>query len=138
MVDNFQQGNKVFRSVETDDVHIPVVATQQSLASTPELTGAAIATTGSGDKTIIAAGGAGILTKVHRLYFTVDGATTITIKRGSTALTGAIVLAAAGSSFFLDFSSEPWFTTAANETFVINTSAAVAMAGRVEYKQDAE
>lgn len=133
-IDNYTQGAKTFRSTETDGVHTPHVINEPSLSDVPSLTGAAITFATSGDHTVIAA--VALQTaRVHRLYLTAAAATTITFKRGATALTGAISLPNAGDGIFLDFSAEPWFTTDVNEAFIINSSAAVQVSGRVEYKQ---
>lgn len=100
--------------------------------STTDLTGAAITFAASGDNTVVAAV-ASQTTKVYRMYFVVAGATNITIKNGAGAsLTGAVPLAANGG-MMLDFSSRPWYTTSTNTAFIINSSAAVQVSGRVEY-----
>lgn len=103
----------------------------EPLRKTADLTGAAINVSASGDSTLVAAV-ASQTTRVHRMWFVVGGATNITIKRGSTALTGAIPFNA-GGSFVLDMSQRPHFITGTNEAFVIGSSAAVQISGRVEY-----
>lgn len=88
----------------------------------------------SGDNAVIAGGGAGTTIRIHRIFFVVAAATNITFKDGATGLTGAIPMLANGS-FVLDFSSEPWFTTSATNSFVINSSAGVQLSGRIYYTQ---
>lgn len=84
----------------------------------------------SGDNTIVAAT-AGKATQVLALLITAAGATTITAKQGSTALTGAMSLATAGhqDQLFLPFTGVPYFTTAANAAFILNSSNAVQVSG---------
>lgn len=85
----------------------------------------------AGDATIVAAGGANKVTQVFALIITAAGATTITAKQGSTALTGAMSLAAAGyeDQLVLPFTGVPYFTTAANAAFILNSSNAVQVSG---------
>lgn len=82
---------------------------------------------GSGDNTIVAAT-AGKATQVLALVLSVAGATAITAKRGSTALTGAMSLAT-GVPLNLPFTGVPYFTTAANAAFILNSSTAVQVSG---------
>lgn len=81
----------------------------------------------SGDNTIVAAT-AGKATQVLALLITAAGATTITAKQGSTALTGAMTLAT-GVPLNLPFTGVPYFTTAANAAFILNSSNAVQVSG---------
>lgn len=99
-----------------------------------DLQGAAINFSASGDTAIIA-GAAGKITNIMALYIIVGGATNITIKDGSTALTGPLPLLANGS-FVLEYRSRPHFANAAANTAInINSSAAVQVSGRAEYIQ---
>lgn len=93
------------------------------------LTGAVINASAAGNNTIVAAA-AGEMTRVHRMYFTVSAPTQIIILRGATALTGAMETPA---GMFLDYSEIPWYVTDANEAFIIYSSIAVNIAGRIEY-----
>lgn len=88
----------------------------------------------SGDATIIAAGGAGKVIRVYRMVVSSSIANTLTVKSGSTALTGAIGMAAA-SPMVLDVATEwtPWFVTGPNEAFILNNSAIAALGGHVTY-----
>ncbi len=101
------------------------------LLGTKTLSSAVVSFSASGDNVIVAAV-SGQSTRVHRLYFVADGATAVTMKRGSTALTGAMPLAA-GVGIFLEFSSEPWYQTGVNEDFVIASSMPVQVSGAIEY-----
>ncbi len=76
----------------------------------------------------------GQTTKVYRLLLVAAGATTITIKDGATALTGPMSLAA-NEAMVLDFDGEPWFTGSVNTNFIVNSSAAVQISGRVYFIQ---
>lgn len=105
----------------------------QALALQNPLSGALISFATSGDNNIVAGVTAKVI-KAYRLYIVVGGATNITIKDGSTALTGAMPFASNGS-LVLDFSGIPWYTTSAGNALVINSSAAVQVSGRVEYTQ---
>jgi len=100
----------------------------------PDLTQAKFDNGGaSGDTTAVAAA-AGKATRLYRLLLVVSGATNITIKDGSTALTGAMPIAANGS-ITLDFSGEPWFVGSNNTNFIVNSSNAVNVEGSVWYTQ---
>ena len=81
------------------------------------------------------AGVLGQTAKVYRLFLVAAGATNLTIKDGATALTGAIALPANGS-ITLDFDGEPWFTGSPNTNFIINSSAAVQISGRIYFIQN--
>ena len=94
------------------------------------LTSTVINFAAAGDSTVIAAGGTGKVNRVYRIFFVVGGSTTITIKRGSTALTGPMPLVG-NQAFVLDFEAEPWFECADNEPFIINSSAAVQVSGTI-------
>lgn len=89
----------------------------------------------SGDATVIAAQGVGKIIRVYRLVvYNTTLANNVTVKRGSTALTGAITLNV-GGSLVLDATIEwiPWFTTGPNEAFILNNSAVSALGGCVTY-----
>lgn len=97
----------------------------------PILNRAAVDFSAGGDNTIIAAV-AGKRILVHRLILVVSAATSIIVKRGATALTGAMSMSANGA-LSLDTTGEPWFTTDINENFVINLSAGVQVGGSIYY-----
>lgn len=82
----------------------------------------------SGDATIVAAGGVGKVTQVLAMVLSVAGATAITAKQGSAALTGAMSLAT-GVPLNLPFTGVPYFVTAANAAFILNSSNAVQVSG---------
>src|SRR5689334_16629252 len=92
---------------------------------------AAISFSGSGDNTVVAAIATNRI-KVHRIFIVVGGSTNITFKHGTTAFTGALPMTANGG-ITLDITGEPWFITALNEAFVINSSSAVQVSGALWY-----
>jgi len=85
------------------------------------------------DQTIVAAA-SGQTTRVYACFLIGAAAIGITVKRGSTALSGVMTLAA-GIPLILPFMGVPWFTTGANEAFVLTTTA-IQLSGRVYYLQD--
>lgn len=90
----------------------------------------------SGDNQVIPAFTGGII-RVHRMFIWFASATSITIKDGSTALTGAMAFPA-NMGFILDpsFSNEGWWVTSQGNAFVINNSLAVQVSGTVWYVID--
>lgn len=96
-------------------------------ARLPQLQSTLIDFAGSGDNTVVALiSGKRIL--VHRLFVVCGGATNLTFKRGSTALSGALPMVAGGGITF-DVSGEPWFTTGLAEDFIMTSSNAVQVSG---------
>jgi hypothetical protein len=63
-----------------------------------------------------------------------SAATTFTTKDGTTVLTGPMSLATY-EAMALDFDGEPWFTGSVNTNFIVNSSAAVQVSGRVYFIQ---
>lgn len=87
---------------------------------------------GSGDLTLVA--GVALQTvRVHRLFWTLDAVSTVTVKRAATALTGAL----SAQTAMFDYSDLPWFTTNAGEGFILNLSAAAQISGRLYFRQSA-
>jgi hypothetical protein len=88
----------------------------------------------SGDNTVLST--CTSVTNVYK-YFIVNSdastATNITVKAGSTAVTGAFRLASGGSAFFGQDSQNPWARVTAGGNFVINSSAAVQISGEIWY-----
>lgn len=104
------------------------------LWSVSDLTANVINFSASGDNTIIAGVG-GQTIRVHRLRFVAAAPTNITIKDGAgTVLEGPITMTA-GGAMVLDLSGRPYYRTSVGNAFVINSSAAVQVGGRVEYVQ---
>jgi hypothetical protein len=99
--------------------------------STSDLTAARISFGATGDQTIVTATAAQA-TKVYRIRLTVAGATNISIKDGAATTLEIIQFPAAGM-LILDFNTRPYWTTTANTAFILNSSAAVQVEGRVEY-----
>lgn len=96
------------------------------------LTAAVNATTTSGDNSIVAADTNGNRIKVIGYVLVAAAATTVTWKRGSTGLSGAMALAANGGIAAPVNSETAWFQTNANEALVI-TLGAGAVQGHVAY-----
>ncbi len=67
--------------------------------------------------------------RLQRIMLVAAAAVNVTFKDGSTALTGAIALAA-GVPFVLDYSGEPWFTTSANSALNLVTDGGAQVSGR--------
>jgi hypothetical protein len=107
-----------------------ITATASPL-STSDLTAARISFSATGDQTIVSAT-ASQTTRVYRLRLTVAGATNISIKDGAASTLEIIQFAAAGM-LVLDFNTRPYWVTTANTAFILNSSAAVAVEGRIEY-----
>ena len=95
------------------------------------LTSAVVSNAGGG---AIAAPAAttGKIIRVYKLFLVVTSATSITFQDGSTALSGAMALAANGA-ITLDFDGVPWFTTSAGAAFNVNSSNAVQVSGTIYY-----
>lgn len=96
----------------------------------PHLSRAAINFSGSGDNTIIAADAANRVI-IHRLWLVVGGATNLTFKDNLSS-PAAVPMSANGGLTF-DATGEPWFCTAINQAFIINSSSAVQVSGEVYY-----
>jgi hypothetical protein len=86
----------------------------------------------SGDNTVIATV-AGAPLNVYGIVFTVSGATNITFKDNSTALSGSFILTGNGSSFTLPMQDEPWFQILPGDAFIMNSSNAVTVGGMLWY-----
>jgi len=89
--------------------------------------------TASGDKTIVAAPGAGFRIIVTAFLITTDTNTNFTWKSASTALTHAMQ-AAANVPFGAPFLPEPLIQCAENEALVLNSSAAITGGVTVVYR----
>jgi len=88
----------------------------------------------TGDNTVIA-GVTGTKINVYGIFYTVAGATNVTFKDGTTALSGAYVLTANGSSQTLHLFDEPYFACSDGKDFIMNQSGAVAITGTVYFTQ---
>lgn len=84
-----------------------------------------------GDNTLITCP-AGSTIRVFQMFIVLGGAANVTFKSGATSLTGALPMLSNGD-ITLDYSGFPWFTTARDEDFVMNLSAAVQVSGRIYY-----
>ena len=96
-------------------------------------TGASISFSDTGDNTVVAAT-AGQSIRVYRIFFVASADTTVTIKNGTTALTGEITVFA-GGAFVLEYNEEPWFTTSAGSAFVLSQTGTAQISGRLEYQK---
>lgn len=94
---------------------------------------AVISFAASGDNIIVAAV-TGKKIYVFRLYFILGATSTITFKRGTTSLSGAMPFNA-NQGMVLDPTECPWHQTDSGEAFVINSSNAVQVSGSIGYIQ---
>jgi len=118
-----------------DATPIAYVAVGQGALATTLPTGlisTPISFSGSGDNQIIAAV-AGQTIRVFGLFFTVAGATVLTFKDGSTNLTGAMTFNQGGAMVLDPLGWLPRFMISG--AFIINSSVAVQVSGRVMYAQ---
>lgn len=96
------------------------------------LKAAAVNFSSSGDNTVITSPAAGPI-KVYGIFLTVAGATNITYKNGTTALSGAVVFTGNGSSQTLQIDKDFYFACDPGNNFVMNNSNAVQVSGTVYY-----
>lgn len=95
----------------------------------------AISFASSGDNTVIASDATRTI-YVWQFFIVNKDATTdtnITLKEGSTSITGAYTVKAAGGSHTAPCTGTPWAIVPAGSAFVMNSSAAVAVAGGAYY-----
>lgn len=97
------------------------------------LSGTAINFSASGNNIVIP-GVAGQGIWVYKYFLVVEAATSLTFYDGATALTGAVPLAANEAMVFT-FDTRPWFETDLGNDFVINSTNAVQVSGRIYYIQ---
>ncbi len=102
-----------------------------SLPSSSALTEVIINQSASGDTTLVSATSS-LVTRLYSVFLVVAGITNLTFKDGSTALTGAMPFVA-NQGMALDLRAEPWFTGTANTAFILNSSQAVQVSGRMYY-----
>lgn len=86
----------------------------------------------SGDTTLVAAV-AGKQTRVYGFRISVAGATIVTMKDGAGTSLEVFNFAGAGGYAFFELREEPYYTGTANTAFILNSSAAVQVDGRLEY-----
>lgn len=87
----------------------------------------------TGDNTLVASV-AGKSVMAYRLLIVVSAATSLTFKRGSTAISGAMPLAA-NQGLALDISNVPWYQTNDGEALVLNQSGTAQVSGTIYYLQ---
>ena len=85
--------------------------------------------------TLLAAGGAGIIHRIHRMKISVDAADTLTIRQGTTALD--VLRFTGANGVFYDFCEFPWFWTAANASFNIVSTTSANVDGFFDYVSEA-
>lgn len=98
----------------------------------PHLFIASINFSASGDNTIIAADATRRLI-IHRIWLVCGAATNLTFK--DRLLTPEAVPMGAFGGLTFDATGEPWFTTDPATAFIINSSNAVQVSGRVYYSK---
>lgn len=82
---------------------------------------------------VIAAGAAGIIIRVYKLFLVAAAAQTLDIKDGSTSLTGGALTFAAGGVLALDNDGTPWFTATAATALNFVTTTTGQLSGRLYY-----
>lgn len=95
----------------------------------------AISFSASGDNTVIASDPVQTI-YVWQFFLVNTDATTdtaITLKEGSTSISGAYTLKAAGGNHTAVCTGTPWAVVPSGSAFIINSSAAVALKGTVYY-----
>lgn len=99
-----------------------------------EVQRAAVSASGSGDNTLVAAV-TGKKIRVLSLVLSAAGAVNVRLESGAggTALTGVMVMAAAGDQIVLPFNPLGWVETAAAALLNLELSGAVAVTGVVNY-----
>jgi hypothetical protein len=86
----------------------------------------------SGDNTVIAAPSSGPI-NVWKMCVTAAGAVNFIFKNGSTAQSGAYVMAGAGSSLTFLYDGSPWSWADPGNAWIINLSGSVGLTGQVFY-----
>lgn len=101
------------------------------------LSSATVSVSSSGDNALVT-GTTGQTIKLHSAVLVNDGAEQVKVKfrDGTTDKTAAMPLRP-GGSLTLDLRGEPWFVTTSTNPLNLNLSAAVAVAGFIEYTRDA-
>lgn len=87
----------------------------------------------SGDHTI-ASPSAGKFVAVHRIVLTIGGVTVLTMKSDTNVLDGTLTIGGLGG-IVLDWGPKPWWYGNADEDFIINSSNAVSVTGKIEYRE---
>jgi hypothetical protein len=86
------------------------------------------------DQTLVA-GVAGQIITVFKIFLVSSIAATLTFKDGTTALTGAMSIAANGSLTF-PFDTTPWFFASPGNNFVLTQTTTLSqISGRIYYSQ---
>ena len=93
-----------------------------------------IDTAASGNTTLVP-GKPGKTIQIFRLFLYPGGTTNVLFLSKGTRLCGQLNMTATSPALILDHNGNAWMTTAVNEDFIINNSAAVQIGGKVYYKQ---
>lgn len=110
----------------------PGTSTVPAMLAASQLTSAVISFSNTGANTLVSVTTAQQTIRVFRMLFIVDAATSVTVMSGSTALSGALSFVA-NQGLVLDFSGDPWYTTAAGEAFILSQSGTALVAGTIWY-----
>jgi hypothetical protein len=102
-----------------------------ALSSTTTLTRLPINFNAGGDNIVVPADVSGNRIVVHRIWFLTAGATNITFKDNLGS--PAAVPFAANEGVTFDATGQPWFITAANTAFIMNSSVGVQVSGEIYY-----
>ena len=97
------------------------------------LKSAVINISSTGDQTAISAV-TGACIKIYGMSFTVDGATNITFKAATTAISGVYDLTGAGSSLTFEPNNDFYYFVPAGSAFTISQSGTASIQGTVWYR----
>ena len=105
------------------------------MAQVTSLKSVALSFSSNGDNAAIA-GVANRVIQVYKIWFSVAGAVNVTFYDGlaGTALSGALNLTGAGSTFFAYYDGVPWWSCSPGNAFNINLSSGVAVVGQAYYE----
>lgn len=117
------------------ELQTPVTYLPLTPLSVGDLTGVRLNFSSTAEQSIVA-GTAGQIIRVYRARIFVAGTTNISIKSGTTAQSGAVLevipFTAAGG-LILDFDSRPYWASSVDNSFVLVSSNAVQVDGRLSY-----
>lgn len=87
-----------------------------------------------GDNTVLAAV-SGQRYMLDRLLLAVSGSTVLQFKDGASLMLGSTPMSTVPLTLGADPTGEPWFATSPGNAFIINSTAAITLGGRVWYRQ---
>lgn len=88
----------------------------------------------AGDTPVVA-GVAGQAVRVYGLRLSVAGATVVSVKDGAGTVLEVFNFAGVGGEVVLELRDDTYYETSAGNAFIVNSSAAVQVDGRLEYFQ---